>query len=98
MSSRLLVFTNPNTTPSMRYLITCSIIPCRRPASGRWRKTLLLPALAACVLSGASCSQSDPSPYRPTITDTRPVGQGLKVIGFAMLGAAVVGVLGRMIR
>jgi hypothetical protein len=98
MSSGFLVFTNPNTTQSMRFLIPYSMIPRRRSASGRWRKTLLLSALATCVLAGASCSQDDSSPYRPTVTDTRPVGQGLKVIGFAMLGAAVVGVLGRMIR
>jgi hypothetical protein len=31
------------------------------------------------------------------VTDTSPVGDGLKVIGFAMLGAAVVVVLGRML-
>ena len=32
------------------------------------------------------------------VTDTAPVGDGLKVIGFAMLGAACVVVLGRLIR
>ena len=47
-----------------------------------------------------SCSEapSKPPPL-PTVavTDTEPVGDGLKVIGFAMLGAAVVVVLGRML-
>jgi hypothetical protein len=56
-----------------------------------------LPALAACVLATSACTEEEPPPRQPTIvTDTRPVGQGLKVIGFAMLGAAVVVVLGRI--
>jgi hypothetical protein len=32
------------------------------------------------------------------VTDTEPVGEGLKVIGYAMLGAACVVVLGKIIR
>jgi hypothetical protein len=32
------------------------------------------------------------------VTDTAPVGDGLKVIGYALLGAAVVGVLGRILK
>ena len=31
------------------------------------------------------------------VTDTKPVGSGLKVIGFAVLGASVVCVLGKML-
>lgn len=60
-------------------------------------RALALPALAACVLATSACTEEEPPPRQPTIvTDTRPVGQGLKVIGFAMLGAAVVAVLGRI--
>jgi hypothetical protein len=33
-----------------------------------------------------------------TVTDTKPVGEGLTVVGFAIVGAAVVVVLGRMLR
>ena len=65
------------------------------------RKWLLIP-LAALVLAFAlpSCSGGDPhhSASPVPVTDTRPVGEGLKVIGFAMLGAAVVLVLGRLVR
>lgn len=61
------------------------------------RKLLLLPA-AGLVLACASCSESAPEPPPLPVTDTAPVGDGLKVIGFALLGAAVVCVLGRMIR
>jgi len=60
---------------------------------------LLLPA-AGIFLACASCSEAPPhkTPPPPTpVTDTAPVGDGLKVIGFAMLGAAVVVVLGRML-
>jgi len=60
-------------------------------------KLLLLPA-AGLVLACASCSEPAPGPPAPPVTDTAPVGDGLKVIGFALLGAAVVLVLGRMIR
>ncbi len=52
------------------------------------------------VFACASCSVA-PSPVPPPqvpVTDTQPVGDGLKVIGFAMLGAACVVVLGRLIR
>jgi hypothetical protein len=47
-----------------------------------------------------SCSEAPSKPPPPptvAVTDTAPVGDGLKVIGFAMLGAAVVVVLGRML-
>ena len=70
----------------------------RRPTL---KKLLLLPAagiILVCILC-SSCTESGsgPPPSVP-VTDTAPVGDGLKVIGYAMLGAAVVVVLGRMIR
>ena len=60
-------------------------------------KLLLLLPVAGLLLTCASCGESSPQPPPPPVTDTQPVGEGLKVIGFAMLGAAVVGVLGRML-
>ena len=63
------------------------------------RKWFLIPlAGLALVFACASCSES-PSPKPPPVpvTDTRPVGEGLKLIGFAVLGAAVVTVLGKLI-
>ncbi len=76
--------------------------PCHPPrpcAHGKHplKKLLLLPA-AALVIACASCSESGPAPPPPPVTDTEPVGEGLKVIGYALLGAAVVVVLGRMLR
>ena len=69
----------------------------------RWnRKWFLLP-LAALVaaLAFTSCSGGDassPPPPPVPVTDTRPVGEGLKLVGFAMLGAACVLTLGRLLR
>jgi hypothetical protein len=67
----------------------------------RSMKSLLLLPLAGCFMALSSCSEASPKPAPPlppvTVTDTAPVGDGLKVIGFAMLGAAVVVVLGRML-
>ena len=65
------------------------------------RKSFLIPlATPVVALALASCSGSDspPPPPPPLITDTRPVGEGLKLIGYAVLGAAVVTVLGKLIR
>ncbi|MEY3894663.1 MAG: hypothetical protein RLZZ214_182 [Verrucomicrobiota bacterium] len=73
------------------------------PSSGpkkRPMKLLLLLSAAGCFMALGSCSEAPPEPPPPptvTVTDTEPVGDGLKVIGFAMLGAAVVVVLGRML-
>lgn len=53
--------------------------------------------VAGIFLALSSCKE-DVSAPPPTITDTAPVGDGLKVIGFSMLGAAVVIVLGRMLK
>ncbi len=66
-----------------------------------WRhslKMLLLLPVAGLFMACASCSDSPSTPPPPPVTDTTPVGEGLKVIGFAMLGAAVVCVLGRLLR
>jgi hypothetical protein len=65
------------------------------------RKWFLIPLAALVVtLALASCSGGDSTPTPPpvTVTDTEPVGEGLKLIGFAVLGAAVVTVLGKLIR
>lgn len=65
------------------------------------RKWFLIPfagLVLALALVSCSSGESPSKPLPPPVTDTRPVGEGLKVIGFAMLGAAVVGVLGRLLK
>lgn len=86
----------------MKHHIKHNAHPCQpfwRSRSRPYRKPFLMSlALASLLLCCASCSESKPAPPRATVTDTAPVGEGLKVIGFAVLGAAVVGVLGRMLK
>ena len=75
--------------------------PCLHPRPSARRhplKKLLLLPTAALVIACASCGESTPEPPPPPVTDTEPVGEGLTVIGYALLGAAVVVVLGRMMR
>ena len=65
----------------------------------RWFPISLALAGLALALACTSCTEPPaPEPPPVPVTDTQPVGEGLKVIGYAMLGAAVVVVLGRMIR
>ena len=65
----------------------------------KWFPISLALAGLALALACTSCTEPPaPEPPPVPVTDTKPVGEGLKVIGYAMLGAAVVVVLGRMIR
>jgi hypothetical protein len=61
------------------------------------KKLLLLP-VAGVIFALSSCKDDTPTPPVSYVTDTAPVGAGLSVIGFSLLGAAVVGVLGRMLK
>ncbi len=71
----------------------------RRLARHRLKKLLLLP-VAGLFLALSSCNDDEGNKHAPpvTVTDTKPVGDGLAVIGFAMVGASVVIVLGRLLR
>ncbi len=89
----------------MNYLLRHNPHPCQPLLNSHlrpYRKPFLISlALAGFLLACVSCSEtrsSSPPPPPAPVTDTAPVGEGLKVIGFAMLGAAVVVVLGKMIR
>ena len=64
-------------------------------------KCRLLFPLAVVFFTLSSCADEPvkaTSPPPPLVTDTRPLGEGLKVIGFALLGASVVLTLGRLLR
>jgi hypothetical protein len=62
------------------------------------KNTLLIPSCFLLLATGSCGQRTAAAPPAVPITDTRPVGDGLKVLGFALLGSAVVVVLGRMIR
>lgn len=70
-----------------------------RPVPHPIRILLLLP-VAGVILALSSCNDDEANKHAPpvAITDTKPVGEGLAVIGFAIVGAAVVIVLGRLLR
>lgn len=56
-------------------------------------KALLTLSLLTCVIACVSCNdQSVP------IVDTEPLGQGLKVIAYAVLGVGVLGVLSKLVK
>lgn len=76
-----------------------SSIKCLRRQHPQPGKILLLPVTVA-VLALSSCKDEDITKHTPpiTVTDTQPVGDGLKVIGFALVGAAVLGVLGKLVK
>ncbi len=71
----------------------------RRPATHRLKKLLLLP-VAGAFLSVSSCNDYETNKHTPpvTVTDTQPVGDGLATLAFGIVGAAVVIVLGRLLR
>jgi hypothetical protein len=69
----------------------------RRPAAHRLRKLLLLP-IAGAFLALSSCKEDVPAPPAAYITDTAPLGEGLKVIAYAVLGLGVLGVLGKLVK
>lgn len=54
---------------------------------------LLLLPLVICSVVCASCTDQG-----PPMVDTTPLGDGLKVIGYAIIGAAVLGVLGKLVK
>ena len=60
-------------------------------------KPLFLPLLVTGYLGCVSCEPAR-TPEPIPVTDTRPVGEGLKVIGFCFLGAMVVLTVGRCFR
>ena len=60
------------------------------------RKLLLLP-VAMILLTPVSCQDKAVPPPAP-VTDTEPIGEGLSIIGYSVLGASVVATLGKMIR
>jgi len=65
----------------------------------RLAKSLFPLPVIACVMAVTSCKDevTEQAP-QVTVTDTRPVGEGLTVVGFALVGAAVVISLGRLLR
>ena len=69
----------------------------RRPVTHRMKKLLLL-AVAGVILALSSCKEDVPTPPAAYVTDLAPLGEGLKVIAYAVLGVGVLGVLGKLVK
>jgi len=59
----------------------------------RVTKSLLILPVIACALACVSCNEQG-----PPMVDTTPLGDGLKVIAYAVLGVGVLGVLGKLVK
>lgn len=83
----------------LRIRLLRSLLTWLRRKRNHTGKVVLLPVAAAFMALG-SCNDESATKSTPqvTVTDTEPVGAGLTVIGFAIVGAAVVVVLGRLLR
>lgn len=99
----LFAFIKPNPkTKTMNHLLQHNPNPCQ-PLQSRRRKPepriLLMAALAGLITCLSSCSESRKPEEPPAVpvTDTRPVGDGLKIIGYSLLGGCVVIVMGRIL-
>lgn len=68
-----------------------------RSAAHRLKKLLLLPVVGV-FLSLSSCKEDAPTPPAAYVTDTVPLGEGLKVIAYAVLGVGVLSVLGKLVK
>lgn len=60
----------------------------------RIAKSLLILPLIACVLTCVSCTDETSSP----LVDVTPLGDGLRVLAYAVLGVGVLGVLGKLVK
>lgn len=80
----------------MFHLISSSNVP-RPSVSRRLAKSLLLLPVIGCVMAVSSCKGDGSLSGVEVTADVTPIGEGLKVIGFAVLGASVVAVIGRAI-
>jgi len=59
----------------------------------RVAKSLLILPIIACVLTCVSCTDETSSP----LVDVTPLGDGLRVIAYAVIGVGVLGVLGKLV-
>lgn len=73
--------------------ITSHLTAKRCSTQRRVTKSLMILSVIGCVLACVSC-QDQGAP----VVDTTPLGDGLKVIAYAVLGVGVLGVLGKLIK
>jgi len=57
-------------------------------------KSLLILPIMMCALTCVSCTEDTSSP----LVDVTPLGDGLRVLAYAILGVGVLGVLGKLVK
>ena len=72
--------------------------PTSKSTAHRMVKSLLLLPVIGCIMALASCEGDGSLPGIEVTADTTPIGDGLKVIGYAILGTSVVIVIGRTLK
>ena len=72
--------------------------PTSNSTARRVVKSMLLLSAVVCAMALASCKTDGSLGGIEVTADVTPIGQGLKVIGFSLLGASVVVVIGRMLK
>jgi hypothetical protein len=60
----------------------------------RVSESLLILPIMTCALACVSCSEETSSP----LVDVTPLGDGLRVLAYAVLGVGVLGVLGKIVK
>jgi hypothetical protein len=73
-------------------IITSQLTANRCSTTRRVSKSLMILSVIGCVLACVSCQEQG-----PPLVDTTPLGDGLKVIAYAVLGVGVLGVLGKIV-
>jgi hypothetical protein len=69
----------------------------RRPATHRLKKILLLP-IAGIFLALSSCNDESTAEPPPVVVSMEPVGSGLSILAFGLVGGAVVLALGKLLK
>jgi hypothetical protein len=57
-------------------------------------KSLLILPIIMCALTGVSCTEDAASP----LVDVTPLGDGLRVLAYAVVALGVLGVLGKLVK
>jgi hypothetical protein len=75
---------------------TASYPPAAKRCSSQHRvsKSLLILPIMMCALTCVSCTEDAASP----LVDVTPLGDGLRVLAYAILGVGVLGVLGKLVK
>lgn len=76
-------------TPIILSKLTANCCSTQRRAT----QSLMIVSVIGCLLACVSCQEQG-----APIVDVSPLGDGLKVIGYAVVGAAVLGVLGKLVK